>query len=128
MQDENTEAITISSRHKLPALTAGISGLVLMMIAITKDPSSGGPLLILLFLATAFVWVLSLSCVLLQFIFNFFLKRNISLVRHLYTSVALSAGFVFLIGLRTLGQLQLADVILMVVFQALLNFYLLRRF
>lgn len=128
MQDENTETIVRSPRRKLPAFTAGISGLVLVIIVITKDPSSGGPSLILLFLATAFVWILYLSWLLLRFVFSFFLKRNISLVRHLYTSVALSAGLVFLIGLRTLGQLQLADVILMVVFQALLNFYLLRRF
>jgi uncharacterized membrane protein len=56
------------------------------------------------------------------------LSKKFSWLRVLYTGVALAAGIVFLIGLKTLRQLQAIDVALVLVFEFLLNFYLLRRF
>ncbi len=99
----------------------------LSLIVFTKDPGQGGPLVVLSFLLLVFLLVLLLSITMLRLLEKN-LSKKFSWLRVLYTGVAIAAGVVFLIGLKTLRQLQAIDVALVVVFEFLLNFYLLRRF
>lgn len=94
----------------------------------TKDPGQGGPLVVLLFLLLVFLLLLLGSVAVLTVVARKTKAGNLSWLRLLYTSVAIAAGAVFLVGLQTLRQLQVIDIVLVVVFEVLLNFYLLRRF
>lgn len=100
----------------------------ILAIITTKDPGSGGPIIIMIFLLLSFIFSLSILGLLLQYLVRIFHAPPFSWGRLLYTSVALAAGVVFLIGLQTLHQLQLIDAILVFVFELVLTFYLLRRF
>lgn len=101
--------------------------LAILWLVLTKSPGEGGPTVILLFLLLTFVLVLSSSMAVLRFL-SAKTSLRFSWIRVLYTSVAIAAGIVFLVGLRTLRQLQVVDVVLVMTFELLLNFYLLRRF
>jgi hypothetical protein len=98
-----------------------------MFIVLTKDPGSGGPLIILSFLLLIFLALLTSTVIAIRIIERKSAQK-FSWLRILYTGVAIAAGGVFLIGLKTLRQLQAIDIALVVVFELLLNFYLLRRF
>ena len=101
--------------------------LAILWLVLTKSPGEGGPTVILLFLLLTFVLILSSSMAVLRFL-SAKTSLRFSWIRVLYTSVAIAAGIVFLVGLRTLRQLQVVDVVLVMTFELLLNFYLLRRF
>lgn len=113
----------------LKPLFAAISLIILAMawLITTSTPGEGGPMVILLFLLLTFFLALFVSMVALR-ISERLTALRFSWLRILYTSVAVAAGIVFLVGLRTLRQLQVVDVVLVVTFELLLNFYLLRRF
>lgn len=113
---------------RLPSYGLVVSLLILLIIITTKDPGGGGPVMILFFLFWIFLACLSLWALVLQTIAHIFRFQQFSLMRLLYTSVSLAAGSVFLVGLQTLRQLQLIDLILLGIFELVLNFYLLRRF
>lgn len=115
------------SKSKLALVFFLIISLLLLFIVLTQDPTRGGPVLILTFLGMLFIW-LATSLWLILGLLARSIKKETSTVRRLYTSLALATGLIFLVGLQTLGQLQLADIILVAVFELLLNFYLLRRF
>lgn len=95
---------------------------------LTLYSPGGGPFIILIFLAFLFVFFVSLTYILLQNTTRLLKRTNFSTIRILYTSVVIATGGVFLVGLQTLRQLQPVDVILTVLFEIVLNFYLLRRF
>ncbi len=129
--DNDTEISPVTQKIaylKMPTIAAVISLIGVVILTVTNNPGSGGPVVILLFLLLVFLGSLSIVVIVLQLLVRFIGKAEISLVRLLYTSVAAASGIVFLIGLQTLRQLQLVDVILVVFFEVLLNFYLLRRF
>ena len=130
MDEETGEMIKSSGEMYLkPLLLVLISSLIaLIFVVTTKDPGSGGPAMILFFLFWVFLTFLSAWALILQGGVQLLQFRQFSWVRLLYTSVSLAVGSVFLVGLQTLGQLQLIDVILVVIFELVLNFYLLRRF
>jgi len=113
--------------YRLLLLGLGCTVLGLATVVLTKDPGEGGPLVVLLFLLLLFLLALLTSVLILRVVERKFSKR-FSRIRVLYTGVALAAGVVFLIGLKTLGQLQAIDIALVFVFEFLLNFYLIRRF
>ena len=99
-----------------------------MILLITNNPGSGGPMVILFFLALLFIFFVSFAGILIQFVARIFKLADFSTSRLLYTSVIIAAGCIFLVGLQTLRQLQSIDVILTLLFEVVLNFYLLRRF
>lgn len=123
---------TNSNHHarytRLPLAVASVSIIGLISLVVSSDPGHGGPIVILFFLLLTFIACLSLVAVLIQLLVGLFGKKLFSWVRILYTSVAISSGVLFLIGLQTLKQLQLVDIVLVVVFEVMLNFYLFRRF
>lgn len=104
-----------------------ISTLGLIFAVLLLNPGRG-PITILLFLALLFLAVLSIASLLIQLIGTRILNKQYSMIRTLYTAVLIASGVVFLVGLQTLGQLQIIDVILVIIFEALLNFYIIRRF
>lgn len=104
------------------------TSILLIGILVSQDPSGGGPMLILVFLSVLFIWLLSVVWIFIHFLSTKVGGDKLSSVRRLYTSVAIATGLIFLVGLQTLRQLQVADIVLVLVFELLLNFYLLRRF
>jgi hypothetical protein len=127
MEQDETEPILARPQLKIPLVGAGI-GLIGVLFTLTTLTPSSGPMTILLFLALVFLVFLALAAVSVQIIGHTILKRHYSWPRVLYTAVLISAGGIFLVGLQTLGQLQAIDVVLVIVFEALLNFYIFRRF
>jgi hypothetical protein len=112
-------------RHLLASVAATV--VMMAVLVATKNPGDGGPMIILLFLFLTFLLIMTISMTVIRVIEGF-TGQKFSWLRVLYTSVAIAVGFVFLVGLRTLRQLQVVDVVLVITFELLLNFYLLRRF
>ncbi len=113
-------------RVPLTGLVVSVFGLIILVVS--QDPGQGGPVVIMPFLALLFVAYFCSVSLVLQFISSLVSSFNFSWVRLLYTSVAIAGGMIFLTGLQTLRQLQLVDVILVILFELMLNFYILRRF
>ena len=126
-QIEATEGVRTSNSKMLKYLLVFTTCFLILLTVIT-NPTKGGPSLILVFLASVYLWLVLTSWAALEWITKTIGSKRLSNIRKFYTSVSLAFGLVFLIGLQTLRQLQLADIILTVVFELLLNFYLLRRF
>lgn len=127
-QDNESPVVESKTRAKSVFIAGVVSTFGLLFILTTRDPGSGGPVLIILFLLLLFIALCSGTILFIEYILKFLGAKSFSWVRLLYTSVALVSGLVFLVGLQTLRQLQLVDIILVLVFELVLNFYLLRRF
>ncbi len=106
-------------------LLFGLLGL--LFITLTKSPN-GGPVTILSFLLLAFVFSMSLATLVIQAASAVLFKRPVAVYKLLYSAFLIGLGIVFLTGLQTLRQLQPVDIILVLLFEILLNFYFLRRF
>lgn len=126
--NETIQSVAKPSHFRIPTVGVLASLVGVIILVTTQTPGSGGPMLVLLFLLLAFVGILSVTSLIIQGATRFFGISSFTWVRLLYTSVAIASGVVFLIGLQTLRQLQVVDVALALVFEILLNFYLLRRF
>lgn len=127
----NQPAITEESScyyFRVPVVVCIISVLLLIGLVFFSQPGSGGPALVLAFLFLCFTTFVSLFAIILQLGIKAIKRPNISALRVFYTSVVAGIGAVLLLGLKTLGQMQTVDVVLVTVFELLLNFYLLRRF
>jgi hypothetical protein len=102
--------------------------LFILCLMLTTDPSNGGPILIICFLAAffvlAFMGLLLLGAYLNKRV-NLPFKLNKS--TRYYCAISLATGFVYLIGLQTVGQLQLLDVVLTMLLETIINFYIIRR-
>ncbi len=127
-QSDDTEQRKL--RLAMPPIWGAIlSSAGLLWLLVTTDPGEGGPRLVLLFLAAVFVLLLSCFSLLIQIVGHLVRSgTKQSWYRILYSATVLSFGVVFLLGLQTLGQLRLIDVILVALFEVVLNFYILRRF
>lgn len=112
---------------KLSAVASTVSLIILICFSTLTNPNSG-PVTILIFLLLSFIFFSSLATVVVQLISAPMLKKPLALNRLLYTSFVLGVGGVFLVGLQTLGQLQLIDVVLALMFEAIVIFYFFRRF
>lgn len=128
LDDSNEPQQAIPPKRRA-ALTGFFVSLVALIAVITMfNPGSGGPIVILFFLASVFIFSLSFaSLTIKETSFRLFKKEHQS-VHLFYFSILIATGVVFLVGLQTLGQLQAIDVMLVVIFEVLLNFYILRRF
>lgn len=127
MDNEEPVKKTKSSVKVLLFLLLLVGGLITLVI-FSRNPGQGGPFIILAFLFLVFLFVFLLSLIIVRAVGLRTKNGSFSRVRILYVSVAVAAGAVFLVGLQTLRQLQLIDLILVLIFEILLNFYLLRRF
>lgn len=97
-------------------------------VVLSSQPGAGGPIIILVFLVLLFIILLSLANFVVQVMLKILKRKNFTPLRLFYTSVILALGGIFLVGLQTLQQLQAVDIVLVIAFEILLNFYLLRRF
>ena len=106
-----------------------ISGLLGTIMLTSTNPVIGGPKVILVFLSIVFIFLFCLYCLLIQIIIRIAGYGTRALdTRLIYCSIILAIGSIFLIGLQTLGQLGLADIVLVSTFVAILMFYIIRRF
>ena len=129
--DKDEEALSRARPKYLMAPTLGLicSSFFLIWLTITTNPSVGGPKLIIFFLSVVFLFTLCLFSITIQLILQFIGKNNgHSWHRLLYSSIIFAFGIVFLLGLQSLNQLRLIDVILVFLFEVVVNFYVLRRF
>lgn len=127
-QSEDTEQRKLHLA-KPPIWGSILSSAGLLGLLVTSDPGEGGPRLVLAFLTVVFGLLLSCFSLLIQMV-GYLLRSGSqrSWYRILYSATVLSFGVVFLLGLQTLGQLRLIDVVLVALFEVVLNFYILRRF
>jgi hypothetical protein len=125
-ESEDKQGLSTTTKAGSALTLLALFGVV--FIITTRQPGLGGPVTILIFLALLFLGGIGLFLVVAQLIFSLFKVQRFSSLRLFYTSVLVSLGWVFVIGLQTLGQLQVVDIVLVIVFEVLLNFYLLRRF
>ncbi len=122
------EERTQKKAPKLPIMGAFGASLLLVILITLQSPGDGGPMVILVFLLLIFLLAVSLCALCIEYVSRKTSSKKISKQRLLYTSVVLGTGVVFLVGLQTLRQLQPVDLALVVAFEILLVFYLLRRF
>lgn len=104
------------------------TGLLLAIIVATNNPAIGGPKVILLFLVVLFALLVNLFALLLQYLALIIKLNDYSSTQLIYCSVTLAFGVVTLVGLQTLGQLRIVDVLLVGMFVTVLQFYIIRRF
>lgn len=127
-EDHKGKRRTSLLAYRAPAIGFLLSLILLVAVMALSHPATGGPIVVLMFLLSVFLCFLTGVSGTLQFVLFLLRKPPLSQLRLLYTSVAIATGVVFLVGLQTLRQLQMIDIILVLIFEAILNFYLLRRF
>ncbi len=101
---------------------------LIAILVLTTNPNSGGPIMILLFLLAIFLFLFTVFFSAMKLFTQAVLKSNFSVYRLVYVALSMAIGAVFLVGLQTLQQLRLTDILLVAVFEILLNFYIVRRF
>lgn len=122
--------ITTVKRSGMPRVQLMFTAVLLFSIGVlvvTTRPSSGGPIVLLMFLGLVFLLLLNVVYLTLKLLTSSFGLRFGS-QQNLVISVSLVVGGIVLLGLQTLGQLGVVDVFLVIFLEALLLFYVLRRF
>lgn len=112
---------------KISIIVSLLGLLSVILIALFLNPADG-PITILTFLLASFVLFLGINSLVVQLITAILKKRPPKRLTLSYSSFLLAIGSVFITGLLTLGQLQLVDLVLVLIFELLLNFYFIRRF
>ena len=115
------------SINRLHLLTLGVTPLLIMAVTLTTRPSSGGPVVVLLLLALMFVLLLNITYLCIKFVGAAF-RLKYTVYHSLLISVCVVVGLILMLGLQTLGQLDVVDVLLIVFLEILLLFYITRRF
>ena len=125
---ESTKSIEKSS---LPSgklfFTLILSVACLLGLLMTTSPIGGGPRIVLVFLTLVFAVALQAAALFAQVALSL-LDSGVPLKRVVLFSVLSGFSIVFLVGLATLNQVSLVDFVLVVSLQALVMFYLNRRF
>lgn len=101
---------------------------IFVLIASFTSPISGGPVVIFLCLLVLLLFIFSTIALILKNVLRNVVKAKVSSSSVYYIAFSVALGAIFLIGLQTLQQLRLIDVILVLVLEVLINFYLTRRF
>ncbi len=101
-----------------------IAGLVLY-----TDPFEGGPLVVISFLVLLFALFFQLTMFITHLVARNGVVGRYRLTRltRYYSSLLIASGGVYLVGLLTIAQLQLIDLILVISFELIANFYVYRR-
>lgn len=115
-------------KAKYPMIGLLLSFTALTALILMTSPVDGGPVIIVAFLTLAFLslytGVLTVLSLLPRRLFGGLLLTTVS--KH-YIGLVVSAGGAYVLGLLTIGQLQLLDVLLVMLFEAITVFYILRR-
>ena len=101
--------------------------LALFLIAVSTNPTTGGPKTVLLLLTLFFALIIQVSYQFIHFV-ELLIGRQIKKRLTITISVLFAFGAVFLLGLQTLNQLSLMDIALVVTLISLISFYISRRF
>ena len=120
-----------SKRHKSHMVLACSmigSFSIFVLIAAFTSPISGGPVVIFLCLLVLLLFIFSTVALIFKNVLRSVVKAKVSSLSVYYIAFSVALGAIFLIGLQTLQQLRLIDVILVLVLEVLINFYLTRRF
>ncbi len=105
-----------------------VSLIGLIILVLSSNPNEGGPAVVLLFLGLNFLLAFSLAVICMKHIPSRFLKGiTLTSVSKYYSGLVLASGWVFLLGLQTIRQLQVIDIALIICFELLVNFYIFRR-
>ncbi len=113
--------------NKHTIISAVISA-ALIILVVSKDPFESGPTIVLAFLCLLFILIFNLIYSLNRRArTSERFKLSPSRIASYYSSILVATGAIFLVGLQTIGQLQVTDMILVVCFEVLANFYVLRR-
>jgi len=116
------------SAHKVESLILFVGALAALMIVLFFNPYSGGPVVVVTFLAAIFALLFSATAKGIRKILSIErIHYTLSTAGLYYASLVVAIGSIFLLGLSTIGQLQMTDVLLVLVFEILANFYILRR-
>jgi hypothetical protein len=111
---------------KKPWLMVLISFVGLVIIASSTSPK-GGPINILIFWLVIFLLLSSSIYGVLGLVKKAILK-TLSAKARMYISINFTLSIILILGLRSLGQLDFTDLILIISFELISNFYILRRF
>lgn len=107
-------------------LVVSLIGLIILVLS--TNPNEGGPAVVLLFLGLNFLLTFSFAVIGMKHIPSRFLKGiTLTSVSKYYSGLVLASGWVFLLGLQTIRQLQMIDIALIICFELLVNFYIFRR-
>lgn len=128
IQEEIKKIPLLSGRIKVLLIALVIALVAVTALVATQRPSQGGPVVILGFLLLIFTVLLCLIGLFIEILARWFGALRFSRVKFFYVCLTWAVGGVLLIGLQTLKQLQLLDVALVIAFELVLNFYILRRF
>lgn len=104
-----------------------ISTVLLILLFVLENPTSGGPRVVIF----ALVLIFSLLFQIVWSVLNLTAKitGEKSKIRHpLLFSLLVAFGFIFLIGLKSLNQLSITDALLTSTLGAIMYFYIIRRF
>lgn len=116
-----------SSISRLQLLSLVSTPLIIAAIILTTKPSSGGPVIVLLVLALLFVLLLNIAYHCIKFVGAAF-RLKYTVYHSLLIAVCVVVGLILILGLQTLGQLGVVDVLLILFLEILLLFYITRRF
>lgn len=128
LEESNENPSVSRPKQKVSLIGFFVAFIVLVLFVTQTSPGGGGPITILFFLTAIFILSFSGAALLITEVSIRLLKKEHQSIHLFYSSILIATGIVFLVGLQTLGQLQPVDVILVVIFEVLLNFYILRRF
>ena len=130
MSTKKSEDTPSKNRSSFVLLTVSsvLSLLGMTVLVVLASPVSGGPVTIFLFLLLLLLFVFSLVLLVFKFLLHSASNVRISTSSYYYIAFSVALGAIFLVGLQTLQQLRLIDIILVLIFEVLINFYLPRRF
>ncbi len=115
-------------RIKYPFFVFVSSVVVLIFFLFSTSPVEGGPFVIIIFLSLVFFVIYSLILLCLN-VLPEVQRQGIVITKQAkrYAGLAIASGVVYLLGLATVGQLQVVDAILVFLFELMIVFYILRR-
>jgi hypothetical protein len=120
-----------NSKKYLPCAASLLSFIALVLLLNRTNPLDVGPAGILLVFGLAYIFVASVLClalVLVLAVLAGFVKVNMGAGKRLYYAVSILAfAPVFLLALNSIGQLELRDLVLVVVFVSVTCFYIVKR-
>lgn len=128
MEDTDQQDEVQFDYHLRAPLATGLLSLILLAGVAAQYSPDSGPAAIIAFLAFIFILFTSIAAVVAQVTLRLLGQPNFTVTRLFYTAILLASGGVFLVGLQTLRQLQVIDIVLVAVFEIVLLFYILRRF
>lgn len=112
-------------RKQLPGVLALVTASCLGLLFIFTNPNEGGPVLVVIFLALLFILLFLITFTALAM--PTFSKAALSRPARYYSSIVAASGISFLVGLQTIRQLQILDIVLTMVFIGGSLFYIYRR-